>query len=54
MGSYAAFDVSLRSTSVHIVDDVGKCLWRGKCTTDPEVLAAAVHKHAPGVVRIGL
>jgi transposase len=54
MGSYAALDVSLRATSIHIVDETGKCLWRGKCATDPEALVAAVHKHAPGVVRIGL
>ena len=54
MGSYAAFDVSLRSTSVHVVDEAGTCLWRGKCATDPEALAAAVRKRAPGVVRVGL
>jgi transposase len=54
MGSYAALDVSLHSTSVHIVDEAGKCLWRGKCTTDPGALAAAVRKRAPEVVRVGL
>ena|SRR3712207_6579608 len=54
MGSYVALDVSLRSTSVHVVDEAGKCLWRGKCATDPEVLVAIVRKHAPGVVRVGL
>ena len=54
MGSYVALDVSLRPTSVHVVDEAGKCLWRGKCATDPEVLVAVVRKHAPGVVRVGL
>jgi transposase len=54
MGSYVALDVSLRSTSLHVVDDAGTCLWRGKCATDPEALAAAVRKQAPGVVRVGL
>lgn len=54
MGSYVAFDVSLRSTSVHIVDEAGKCLWRGKCATEPEALAAIVRKRAPEVVRVGL
>ena len=54
MGSYVALDVSLRSTSVHVVDEPGKCLWRGKCVTDPEVLVAIVREHAPGVVRVGL
>jgi len=54
MGSYVAFDVSLRSTSVHVVDETGKCLWRGKCASEPDVLAAVVRKRAPGVVRVGL
>jgi transposase len=54
MGSYVAFDVSLRSTSVHVVDVAGKCFWRGKCTTEPEVLVAVVRKRAPEVMRVGL
>ncbi len=54
MGSYVAFDVSLRSTSVHVVDEAGKCRWRGKCATEPDVLAAVVRKRAPEVVRVGL
>ena len=54
MGSYVAFDVSLRSTSVHVVDETGQCLWRGKCATEPDVLAAVVRKRAPEVVRVGL
>lgn len=54
MGSYVALDVSLRSTSVHVVDEAGKCLWRGKCASEPEVLAALVRKRAPEVVRVGL
>jgi transposase len=54
MGSYVALDVSLRSTSVHVVDEAGKCLWRGKCATEPDALAALVCKRAPDVVRVGL
>jgi transposase len=37
-----------------VVDEAGKCLWRGKCATDPEALVATVRKHAPGAVRVGL
>ena len=48
MGSFAAFDVSLRATSIHIVDETGKCRWRGKCATDPEALVAAVHHFGAG------
>ena len=54
MGSYVAFDVSLRSTSVHVVDEAGTCLWRGKCATGPDVLAAVVRRRAPEAVRVGL
>ena len=54
MGSYVAFDVSLRSTSVHVVDEAGRCLWRGKCASEPDVLAAVVRKRAPEVIRVGM
>lgn len=30
MTAFAALDVSERSTSIHIVDEKGTCLWRGK------------------------
>jgi transposase len=54
MGSYVALDVSLRSTSVHIVDEAGKRLWRGKCASEPQAIVALVRRHAPEVVRVGL
>ena len=54
MGSYVAFDVSLRSTNVQVVDEAGKALWRGKCATEPDVLAAVVRQRAPDAVRVGL
>ena len=51
MGSYVALDVSLRSTSVHIVDETGKCLWRGKCASEPKALAALVRTRARSCAR---
>jgi transposase len=54
MAEYVALDVSLRSTSVHIVDQQGRCLWRGKCPTDIAALSSTVRKHAPAVERVGL
>jgi hypothetical protein len=30
MGTFVALDVSLQSTSVHVVDQQGRCLWRGR------------------------
>ena len=54
MASYVGLDVSLRSTSVHVVDGDGKCLWRGKCATDPALIADVVRRRAPELVRVGL
>jgi transposase len=54
MGTFVALDVSLQSTSVHVVDQQGRCLWRGKCPTDVAALASTIKKHAPEVERVGL
>src|SRR3954452_16033417 len=54
MAEYVALDVSLRSTSVHIVDQQGRCLWRGTCPTDVAALADTIRQHAPQVERVGL
>jgi len=54
MAEYVALDVSLQSTSVHVVDEHGRCVWRGKCPTDVAVLASTIRKHAPAVERVGL
>jgi transposase len=50
----SSYDVSLRSTSVHIVDQQGRCVWRGKCPTDIAALASTIRQHAPEVERVGL
>src|SRR3954466_8123464 len=54
MAEYVALDVSLRSTSVHIVDQQGRRLWRGTCPTDVAALADTIRRHAPAVERVGL
>src|SRR5262245_15777728 len=54
MGTYVGLDVSLRSTSVHVMDEAGKCLWRGKCAAEPEVLATLMRNRAPDLIRVGL
>jgi len=54
MAEYVALDVSLRSTSVHIVDERGRCRWRGTCPTDVAALVGTIRKHAPAVERVGL
>ena len=54
MSAYVGLDVSLASTSVHVVDERGRCLWRGKCPTDLEALSSTIRRHAPEVERVGL
>src|SRR3954470_1030171 len=54
MAEYVALDVSLRSTSVHIVDQQGRRLWRGTCPTDVAALADTIRRHAPAVEPVGL
>jgi transposase len=54
MKQYVGLDVSLEQTAVCIVDEQGKALWRGKCASTPEAIAAVVKARAPRVERIGL
>jgi transposase len=54
MPHYAALDVSNEQTAIHVVDEAGCTVWRGKRASDPEALAAALRRHAPDLVRVGL
>ena len=47
-------DVSLDQTSVCVVDESGGTVWRGRCKSTPDDIAATVQRHAPGVARVGL
>jgi transposase len=51
MGEYIGLDVSLKETAISIRRD-GKRLWRGKCPSDPKLLAEVIHKRAPGAQRV--
>ena len=51
---YVGLDVSLKETSICVIDDVGKIVWRGRTESTPEAIASAVKQHAPHSVRIGL
>jgi transposase len=46
--------VSLETTAVCVVDGQGAVVWRGKCASTPESIAAAVQTYAPAAVRVGL
>jgi transposase len=54
MPHYAALDVSNEETAIHAVDETGRTIWRGKRSSDPDALAAALGHHAPDLVRVGL
>ena len=54
MVHYAAFDVSDKETAIHVLDEHGKSVWKGKRPSEPEALAAALRRHAPELERVGL
>jgi transposase len=53
MPHYAALDVSNEETAIHVLDETGRTVWRGKRTSEPEALATALRRHAPDLVRVG-
>ena len=54
MTQYVGLDVSLKETKLHVLDEAGNRVWRGRCATDPTAIAAAVRRYAPTAARIGL
>jgi transposase len=46
MGEFVGLDVSLKETAVS-VRRAGKRVWRGKCPSDPTLLAELIRKRAP-------
>lgn len=54
MPAHAALDVSRTTTSIHVVDEAGTCLWRGKAPTCPDAIAAALAPFGADLVRVGL
>jgi transposase len=53
MAHYAGLDVSNEETAIHVVDEAGKTVWRGRRTSDPDGLAIALRRYAPDLVRVG-
>jgi transposase len=54
MTQYVGLDVSLKETKLHVLDEAGNRIWRGRCATDPAAIAATVRRYAPNAARIGL
>ncbi len=51
MEEYIGLDVSMKETAVSVRRD-GKRVWRGKCASDPKVIATLLRKHAPAPKRV--
>src|SRR5450759_1073166 len=54
MEQFAGLDVSVKETSVCIVDDTGKILWEVKVASEPEALLQVLTNPAYHFKRIGL
>src|SRR5436305_4195136 len=51
MAEYVGLDVSMKETAVSIRRD-GKRIWRGKCGSDPRLIAEVIRRRAPNVARV--
>ena len=54
MERYVGLDVSLKLTSICVVNQTGSIVQEGVVDSDPEAIAAFVRSKAPGTARIGL
>jgi transposase len=54
MTLHVGLDVSQKLTAICAVDDTGRRLWRGQCSSDPEQIERAVRRHAGDDARIGI
>ena len=54
MECYVGLDVSLKQTSVCVVNQTGSIVQEGVVDSDPEAIASFVRSKAPGTVRIGI
>lgn len=51
MKQYIGLDVSLKDTAITVREN-GKRIWRGKCPSDPKLIAEVVRKRAPEAERV--
>ena len=51
---YIGLDMSLKETSICIIDEENTVIWRGQVDTTPETIASVLRQQAPHAVRIGL
>ena len=44
----------MEETKIHVLDEEVRRVWRGRCRSEPGAIAAALRKHAPEAVRMGV
>ena len=54
MEHYVGLDVSLKQTSICVVNEAGSIVREGVVASDPDAIATFVRSKAPGAIRIGL
>lgn len=54
MSLFVGLDVSQRLTHICVVDADGRRVWRGKCATDPMILAETIRTQAGSDARVGV
>jgi transposase len=54
MPHFVGLDVSQKTTSVCIVDDTGRRIWRGVGRSDPDVIAEVLRRHGGPDVQVGI
>jgi transposase len=54
MESFVGLDVSLKETSVCILDKDGTRVFESRVASEPDAIARLIRKRAPGVTRVGL
>jgi transposase len=54
MARFVGLDVSQKLTSICVVDETGRRVWRGQCASDPEQIARLISQHAGDAAGIGI
>src|SRR4051812_20096698 len=54
MTRFVGLDVSQKLTSICVVDEAGRRLWRGQCPSEPESIERTVRRHAGDDANIGI
>jgi transposase len=49
MTQYVGLNVSQKLTAICVVDDSGRRLWRGQCTSDADQIERTVRRHGGGM-----